>query len=204
MDRISPEHHELFSRLADLYARMEEEYTQVASAIGLDCSLCEDNCCVSYFQHRTSIEWAYLWHGLHQLTPERREAIAERSRHVVSQCRQALDQGERPRVMCPLNEQGRCILYPHRLMICRLHGVPNKIRMPDGQVRHFPGCHMCQELLSTRQRAPVLDRTRFYVELAELERDFAASCGGRTRVNMTLAEMVTQGPPPLTPESDQP
>ena len=198
MDNTSTAHTELFSRLDNLYSRMEDEYNQLASIIGLDCSQCTDNCCVSYFQHHTTIEWAYMWHGLQQLDENRQQDIIERSNQVVSQCRTLLEKGNRPRVMCPLNEHGWCSLYTHRLMICRLHGVPNQVRMPNGQTHKFPGCHMCQELLKTNDTAPVLDRTRFYIELAELEREFVASCNlAGSRVDMTLAEMVVQGPPQI-------
>jgi cell division protein YceG involved in septum cleavage len=51
------------------------------------------------------------------------------------QVRQALAREERPQLMCPLNEEGRCSLYLHRLMICRMHGVPSSLTFPNGQTK---------------------------------------------------------------------
>lgn len=196
MDNTSADRHDLFTRLAELYSRMEGRYNELASVIGLDCGQCADNCCVSYFQHHTAIEWAYLWHGLSQLDPGRLQSIVDRSQEVVDACRLLMEKGQRPQVMCPLNDQGWCSLYNYRLMICRLHGIPNQVRMPNGQVRHFPGCQMCQGLIAAMDTTPVLDRTGFYIELAELEREFAGPPKPhQARVNMTLAEMVVAGPP---------
>ena len=163
---------DLFHRLADLYARMEAEYDALASQLGLSCDQCPDNCCVSYFQHHTYIEWAYLWMGMDTLKDEHRQTVLDRARENVSQSRELLARGERPRIMCPLNEDGLCILYPYRLMICRLHGVPNQVRMPNGQIKQFPGCRVCQDLTAHMSRVPVLDRTPLYIQLAQLERDF--------------------------------
>ena len=70
-----------------------------------------------------------------------------------------LSQGERPIVMCPLNDDGLCSLYKHRMMICRLHGVPSSMTRPDGQKMEFPGCFRCQEIVAD-QDVDHLDRTR--------------------------------------------
>lgn len=53
-----------FRKLAALYAEMQDAYSAHAQAMGLTCDRCEDNCCTSYFQHHTRIEWAYLLRGL--------------------------------------------------------------------------------------------------------------------------------------------
>jgi len=185
-------------RLAGLYERMEQAYDQVADRIGLSCSHCLDNCCTSYFQHHTYIEWAYLWSGLETCSPSRRQAVQEKAQAYVQATREALAADLKPGMMCPLNQDGWCDLYAYRMMICRLHGVPNRVRMPDGQTREFPGCATTQQLVSGQSRFPALDRTPFYVELAQLEREFLSS-GSRSlpRVKLTLAEMIVQGPPPI-------
>jgi len=191
----------IFQRLAGLYATMESRYEEMASRLGLSCTECTDNCCRSYFQHHTYIEWAYLWQGLDSLQPELRQEVVDRARMNVDQSRKLLAQDQKPRLMCPLNDQGLCILYPYRLMICRLHGVPNQVRMPNGQTKQFPGCHRCQALTAGLQRIPVLDRTPLYVELAQLEREFLGSKRGQLpRVDMTLSEMLVRGRPPVCGE----
>jgi hypothetical protein len=184
---------------------MEKKYDDLASRIGLSCAQCADNCCVSYFQHHTYIEWAYLWKGLNTLDPDQKQVILERAGTNVNQSREIVSQGGRPRLMCPLNEEGLCILYSYRLMICRLHGVPNQVRMPNGQVKRFPGCHVCQELTAHMTRVPVLDRTPLYIELAQLERDFLGSQRNNLpKVDMTLSEMLVQGQPPVIHSLEQP
>ena len=177
---------------------MEKAYRETAEHLGLSCEACLDNCCRSYFQHHTYIEWAYLWRGLEACDPARRDDFLKRAEEYVQASRAALAAGQRPRLMCPLNENGWCGLYPYRMMICRLHGVPNRVHMPDGNTREFPGCSTCQELVSRTEHCVALDRTPFYIELAELEREFLGGSKRRfPRVNLTLAEMIDQGPPDL-------
>ncbi|MGE4558406.1 MAG: hypothetical protein AB7D07_16505 [Desulfovibrionaceae bacterium] len=186
----------VFRKLEALYARMDAGYAQTSSALGLSCSDCPDNCCTSYFQHHTYVEWAYLWQGLRKLEEARREAFLERARDYVESAGAQLAQGLRPRLMCPLNEEGLCGLYGHRLMICRLHGVPNRMVRPDGQIVAFPGCFKAQELVRDRDDFPVLDRTPLYRELAALEMALLGRRAGRLpKVDHTLAQMMVLGPP---------
>ena len=187
----------VFSRLADLYARMETAYNDAARLAGLSCAGCAQNCCTSFFQHHTHIEWAYLWRGLNDLPAPRRETIIERANGYVSEANAALAAGVMPSAMCPLNEDGLCVLYPHRLMICRMHGTRNVFTMPGGGVQTFPGCYRFVELHKDADAsAPSLDRTPFYRELAALEMEFCRRASGPLpRVDMTLAEMIVLGPP---------
>jgi hypothetical protein len=176
---------------------MQDAYARHAQALGLTCDNCPDNCCTSYFQHHTRIEWAYLLQGLSELPPERRTEYEKRARMYVREAGDALARGERPHIMCPLNDDGRCGVYTHRLMICRLHGVPNRLRYPDGRTLDFPGCFRSQELCAAADSFPVLDRTALYTRLMELEVQFVGPGRIRSlpRVDLTLAEMIVQGTP---------
>jgi hypothetical protein len=188
----------LFRKLDGLYRRMEQAYAECAREMGLTCTGCPENCCTSYFQHHTYIEWAFLWKGLDAMDQGVRQNVLERSDGYVQEATLLLSQGLRPKIMCPLNEGGLCRLYSHRLMICRLHGVPNVLRMPDGRERMFPGCSRSQEIGRRMGKLPLIDRTRFYRELAQLELEFGGSkLRQLPRVNLTLAEMLVAGPPPL-------
>lgn len=189
----------LYRKLANLYGRMVEGYDQVAQEVGHTCAACPKNCCTSYFQHHTYIEWAYLHQGLKQLPEERRADYVERARAYVEETRAALARGEVPAAMCPLNDEGSCGLYEHRLMICRMHGVPNTLQPPRGPRRDFPGCWRFQQSAANATNVTALDRTPYYKELAALEQALLGKKIGRLpRVDLTLAEMIVAGPPDLS------
>ncbi len=191
---------ELEREMTAIYAEMASGYEKVAEAIALGCDHCPDNCCDSYFLHYTYCEWLYLWQGLQRLDAARLRHIREKAQRYLAACRQALAAGKRPQIMCPLNEQGRCQLYSHRLMICRSHGVPATLQSPDGRHQRFPGCFRCQELVERRyarpELAPAMDRTALLRRLALVERRLLETEPGRyPRIRLSIAEMIVQGPP---------
>jgi len=193
---------DLTVQLAELYAEMENRYAEVAADMRFSCAGCPDNCCDSYFQHHTYIEWAYLWTGLKCLPAAELDEIMARAASYIKQSALMLSRGKLPDIMCPLNRDGLCRLYSHRLMICRLHGVPATLTRPDGRILHFPGCFRCQELVKQKKGAgnnlPSLERVDLYKRLAELEMSLL---GGRRqavpKVKLTLAHLLIQGPPQL-------
>lgn len=186
----------VFRKLTALYGRMDQVYAAVAQAIGLNCADCPDNCCTSFFQHHTYVEWAYLWKGLESLPEDRRQGYKTRAAIYVREAQNALSLGQRPQLMCPLNDQGLCGLYEHRLMICRLHGVRTVSVRMDGARQEFPGCFKAQELYMGRTDVTVLDRTALYRDLAQLEVEFLGfKLRQLPRVDLTLAEMTVRGKP---------
>lgn len=195
----------LAGRMEQLYTRMAADYAVVARALQFGCEGCPDNCCDSYFLHHTYAEWAFLWQGLRQLPMETQARVRLRAEQYRQECSLARDRGERPQVMCPLNEDGLCILYNHRLLVCRTHGVPARMRRPDGQVLEFPGCFRCQEIVEEREKkqglkTPRVERTPLLMELVKLEDELL---GYRRqvfpKVKLTIAEMIVVGPPMLSP-----
>lgn len=186
--------------IALLYAHMEERYDSVARQIGFSCRGCPDNCCDSYFLHYTYCEWAYLWAGLRALEPERLAQIIGRAKKYRDESEAALAGGNRPQLMCPLNEEGLCALYAHRLMICRLHGIPAVMNRPDGKTFEFPGCFRCQETVREafpdHKDIPTMNRTELLGKFAALESQLLM---GRRhlfpRVRRTIADMIADGPP---------
>lgn len=199
----------LISQMQQIYDEMEKGYEQVAVQLHFSCDGCPDNCCDSYFQHHTFAEWGYLWWGFSRLPESQKEEILKRSQLYITACEQALARNERPQVMCPLNEDGRCILYAHRMMVCRTHGVPASMQRPDGQRLNFPGCYRCQELVkmtfSQESEAPHTERTLLLHRLAMLENELMN--GKRylyPRIKMTIAQMLVKGPPVIsTPHCEQ-
>jgi hypothetical protein len=131
---------------------------------------------------------------LNALPEAKRAEYLERARNNVVQTRETQSRGEVPRVMCPVNEDGRCGLYEHRLMICRMYGVPNLVVTHSG-LKQFPGCPVCMDLLKGSVDS-VVDRTPLYRELAQLEMELLGSKRKlMPKVDMTLAEMMVAGPP---------
>jgi hypothetical protein len=193
---------ELAAELAALCKGLEEDYRRVAAQIPLSCQDCPDNCCDSWFFHHTYCEWAWLWQGLRQLEAETLTRIVRRAEDYLRQSQVRLAVGQRPQLMCPLNEGGLCALYEHRLLVCRMHGVPAALTRPDGQQLRFPGCFRCQETVRERHgddsTAPRMDRTRLFTGLAELEnRLLGGSRQCFPKVKKTIAEMIVLGPPLL-------
>lgn len=184
----------VFKRLENLYARMAESYEAIALELDFTCAECPDNCCTSYFQHHTRVEWAYFMKGLNQAPQEIKQRILHRAEEYVLTAGRMLERGQKPDLMCPVNENGLCLLYDSRLMICRLHGVPTVHTRPDGQKLEFPGCFRARERYAQAPDYPRLDRTEFYRELAGLEQAFVGpAIKNMPRVNLTLAEMIVQG-----------
>ena len=181
---------------------MESGYDEVARALKFSCKGCPDNCCDSYFLHHTYTEWAYLWKGFRELDEAKQQELLERSKQYILDCAEAEANGERPQVMCPLNEEGRCILYTHRLMVCRTHGVPASMRRPDGQTLNFPGCFRCQEIVTRKfvhdSQAPHVERTPLLQRLVGVERKLMGEkLHLYPRVKLTIAQMLVNGPPAI-------
>jgi hypothetical protein len=196
---------QLVIRMQAIYAAMEDDYNRVAEALHFGCAGCPDNCCDSYFLHHTYAEWAYLWLGMRRLPESVRNRILIMARQYLERCAEAELRGERPQVMCPLNEGGMCQLYAHRMMVCRTHGVPASMRRPDGQELNFPGCFRCQEIVVTQktENLPRVDRTPLLRQLVLVENELLRMERHLyPKVKMSIAEMLVQGPP-VVAENDE-
>ena len=190
---------DILRRLQQIYEELGQEYDKVAGQLNFSCAGCPDNCCDSYFLHHTYAEWAYLQLGFQELDSARQEEVLAKSRDYIRQCRKAEGEGKRPQPMCPLNERGRCILYEHRMLVCRTHGVPAAMTRPDGRVLRFPGCFRCQEIVDGLDASPPsVERTPMLRRLALLENELLENRRHLLpRVKMTIAEMIEKGPPVL-------
>lgn len=187
--------------LENIYEKLQQEYEKVAGVLNFSCSGCPDNCCDSYFLHHTYAEWAHLWLGIRQLEPKRQQTLITRAKSYLEQCERELAKGQRPQIMCPLNEEGLCALYEHRLLVCRTHGVPANMTRPDGQTLRFPGCFRCQDIVDSRpeqEQAPHVERTMLLTKLALLENELLENKRHlMPKVKITIAEMLVKGPPTL-------
>ena len=192
---------EAIQKLEEIYSEIEEAYDRVAGELDFSCQDCPDNCCDSYFLHHTYLEWSYLWLGIDELPQQQQQKVIEKAQAYTLSAERAWQRGVRPQVMCPLNENGLCVVYKHRLLVCRTHGVPACITRPDGKTLAFPGCFRCQEQVEQLTgSAPQVERTPLLTRLARLENAYL--CNKRQlypRVKLTIAQMLVQGRPTLPP-----
>jgi Fe-S-cluster containining protein len=180
---------ELETEAARLFAQMDAAYDSAAQKAGFVCNGCKDNCCLTRFYHHTLMELLYLQSGLAALPPLQQQRIRDRADAAARQAETLERQGRPVRVMCPLNEQGRCTLYAHRPMICRLHGIPNAMRRPDGRALTGPGCDDYY-LQCGPAGGDLLDRTPLYTAMADLERRLRDRLGFGRKIKLTVAQMI--------------
>ena len=176
-------------RLRDILAAMDQEYNRATEHYQFRCDGCADNCCLTRFYHHTYLEYYYLRRGFEKLDSRKRGEVLSKAEEVCRDTAKA-DEKEMPvRLMCPLNYDSLCILYPFRTMICRLHGIPHELQKPGQKVIHGPGCSTFDERCADK-RYFKFDRTPFYVAMAKLENEFKQAMGLDGRIRMTIAEMI--------------
>jgi len=189
LSRILERHNDALDRLTVLYQEMDAAYDRVAQSYGFVCQGCEDNCCLTRFYHHTLAEAASLLRGYRKLPEEQKSSILERA-HIYCRALQAGERRDQPlRHLCPLNSGGQCLLYPHRPMICRLHGIPHAMRHPARGLITGPGCHVFEASCHQADGHP-LDRTPIYSAMARLEKSLRQSSGITGPVRLTVAEMI--------------
>ncbi len=182
----------LLNRLESLFRRMDRAYTNAAEQYGFRCIGCADNCCLTRFYHHTLCEYLYLVEGMGTLASSLRQAVKKQALAVSDRMAEADRRGESLRIMCPLNQNGRCQLYPYRPMICRLHGIPHELQRPDGHVIKNPGCDQFFEQCRERGKTDSFrfDRTPFYRQLAMLEQELRRETGYVDKIKLSMAQML--------------
>ena len=175
--------------LTSIFADMDREYSRVAEHYGFDCNACADICCQTRFYHHTYIEYLLVKEGFHTLGSDMQTEIVSRARKVVRQAADLEKEGKPARLMCPLNFEALCVLYPYRPMICRLHGIPHEFQNGAGHRVQAPGCETFDRMCSSIQYFK-FDRTPFYREMAGLEKAFRQTLGINAKIRMTIAEMI--------------
>ena len=179
----------LIERLTEIYSAMDNAYHRAADAYGFVCDGCRDNCCRTRFHHHTLIEYLYMIEGFDTLTPEKQNEVKARALTVADETASAVNSGSAVRTMCPLNFDERCILYPYRPMICRLHGIPHELHKPGQNPVYGPGCETFDRRCGPKGYYK-FDRTPFYRDLAMLEQKARQTLGFAGKIRMTVAEMI--------------
>ena len=182
-----------WEQLEDLFSLMDLKYEEAAYHYGFACEGCEDNCCMTRFHHHTFLEVFNLKKAFAALPPKTGAEIIKKTEDVVRLHAEAEKKGETARVMCPLNVEGKCLVYESRPMICRLHGIPSELnppgRPPSAGPMITPGCDLFTRRCE-RMNYRKFDRTPFYMKLAALERDFKENFGLEGKIKMTVAQIL--------------
>ena len=176
-------------RLKRIFSTIDQKYQEAADHYGFNCKGCEDNCCLTRFYHYTLVEYFYIKEGFHCLERQKQVEVRQRSSAVCQKMDEADKKGKSVRVMCPVNVESLCVLYPYRPMICRLHGVPHELTRPGQEILNSPGCHTFS--LKYREKTPFkFDRTPFYMQMAALENEMKQAAGMTQKIKMTVAQMI--------------
>jgi len=179
----------VLDRLKSVFADMDREYRKAALHYIFNCNPCADNCCQTRFYHHTYIECLLVQEGFRTLDPAMQAEIESRARNVIQRTADLDKIGKSVRLMCPLNLDDLCVVYPYRPMICRLHGIPHEFQSGAGQRVQGPGCETFDERCSANSYLK-FDRTPFYREMAGLEKEFRQTLGVQGKIRMTIAEMI--------------
>ncbi len=177
----------IFKPLAALYDAMDKTWNKIAEGYHFKCNGCEDNCCKSLFFHHTYIEKAYLLHGFNALDSNRKEKILGKA---ANYCKRTFPQSpeiKSLKICCPVIEDGRCLLYPYRPMICRLHGLPHELSKPGFKPVKGAGCNAG---LFDDKPYIKFDRTPFYQQMAQIELAFRQDLNKPGRIKETIAQML--------------
>ncbi|HCL81606.1 MAG TPA: hypothetical protein DHW81_05080, partial [Nitrospiraceae bacterium] len=187
-DTLKKEMKQYVDRLSEIYRAIDSAYREALRRYNFSCDGCPDNCCVTKFHHHTLVEDLYLEEGLKKLNEAELSAIASRAEDVVKAHKSS---GENVEVMCPLNENGSCVLYEYRPMICRIHGVPYQMFKKNMSIEFGTGClRFVNEKLNENMQYFMFNRTIFYVEMAKVEKELRESLSLGGDYKKTTAEIV--------------
>ncbi|WP_300667222.1 YkgJ family cysteine cluster protein [Desulfoluna sp.] len=184
---ITIENPEWINRIALLFKKMDRSYAEASEAGEFSCTGCQENCCLSLFYHHTLLELLYLREGLNSLSEETLNTVTFRAQEAVPRLHRRAEDETLEKIPCPLMEEGQCLLYTHRPMVCRLHGVAHFLERPDGSVLKGPGCSRYEETAADNRP---LNRTPLYKEMAHLEKTLRQETGFTDRLKLTIAEMI--------------
>ncbi len=181
--------------LKKIFEAMNAKYDEAASFYGFQCDGCDENCCKTLFYHHTHLEFFYLKKGMNRLPPETKKQVFKRAVEMATEAIQNADsEKEHPRIMCPANLKGRCVIYEYRPMICRLHGIPSEWSFPQktgvNRAVISSGCEEFSRQCNKKEYFK-FDRTPLYLKLSGLEKQLKEHFGLEKKIKMTVAQIIT-------------
>ncbi len=174
-------------KLRLLYEKMDNAYDKVCKYYGFECKGCTDNCCYTLFFHHTNIEYHYLITAFLKIDLNKQKKIIKKAEKSIEEIN-LTGSNKRLKNICPLNIDGLCIIYNHRPMICRLHGIAHELQRPQGVV-FGPGCEAFTKTAEEKKYFK-FDRTEFYIEMAKLEKEFKQIYNINKKFKKTIAQML--------------
>lgn len=179
---------DILSDIKSLYEKMQSAYASVANHYDFTCQGCTENCCTQRFFHYTWAEHLYLLEGMRNADKELAGEIVLRARGVVSAYAKEEDPLAPEPLMCPVNFDGLCSLYEHRPMICRMHGLPHRVRNPQGHESREGGCGRFEAMgIKVDWR---VNRSPHYTALARIESQLRKERMLTGNLRLTTAEMI--------------
>jgi Fe-S-cluster containining protein len=96
---------------------------------------------------------------------------------------------------CPLLDQGLCLMYRHRPIICRTHGMPVLTDRGDGPAVDF--CPLNFRGVTRLERESIIDLDQLNTALALINRLFVSQCldtdSPRDRISLAEALLMELG-----------
>jgi len=196
---------------------MDQKYNDAAFKHHFKCEGCPDNCCMTHFYHHTFLEYFYLIDAYKSLPDQTKQTLFEKAKksghqaapvhknepHKNEPHKNKTDKNKKsPRLMCPVNIDGRCVLYENRPMICRLHGIPYEIKRGPQSMKS-PGCDDF-DTQTANDKKIFFDRTPIYIQMARLENSLKEALGISKKRKLTVAEMIVAHEESLKPAPDKP
>ena len=167
---------------------------------------CSD-CCSQMFQI-TELEAAYVSRAVKDLPPDVRDRMIDRARQYIPEREKLLESRSVPdawgslpppglRLPCPALEDGACLVYSHRPLICRKYGVPlYNPKQPDRihacELNFAPG----EEIEATEL---VQIQTAIHDLWAEVNQDYNQRGGRRDPKPLTVARAILEDFEPYVP-----
>lgn len=157
------------NKIGNLYSAIDAMYEVAAKHYKFSCEGCNASCCQTRFYHYTYAEFLYLKFGFDALDKSKKEHLKSLSDNYENYYKKNSEESPQ---MCPLNENGLCLLYNWRPMICRLHGLPSETQDINMVATFYDGCEkFIRQKTQDGYVYMTINRTIYYREMSKIENE---------------------------------